>query len=58
VSRDRARDFAAACRMPDVNRILQVEMGRQRGEISCVVIHIVTGTRLRRAAVPPADRAQ
>jgi hypothetical protein len=39
--------------MPDVNRILQVEMGRQRGEISCIVIHIVTGTRLRRAAVPP-----
>src|SRR5262245_43463907 len=44
-------DLAAASRMADVNRILQVEMIRDGLQIIGVVVHVVSAAGLSRAAM-------
>src|ERR1700677_2937533 len=49
-----ARHLAAAGGVPDVNSILQVEMGSQRREVIGIVIHVMPFAHLRRAAMAAA----
>ena len=48
---DVARDLAAARRMSDVDRVSQVERGRQLGEVVGVGVHVVAVPRLARPTV-------
>ena len=48
---DVAGDLAAAGRVPDVNRVVEIEMRGQRGQVVGVVVHVVAVAGLRRAAV-------
>ena len=52
VPADVARDFAAAGGVPDVDGVLEIEMGGQCGQVVGVVVHVVTVAGLRGAAVP------
>src|ERR1700677_2056725 len=40
--------------MPHMDRVLQSEMRRKRGQVICVMIHIVPSGNLRRASMPTA----
>lgn len=51
VPRSVARGLSAASRMPNMNRIFQIELLRQLRDIGSVGIHVVTGRSLRRAAM-------
>src|SRR4051794_7751725 len=46
--------FAAPCRVSDVGGVAEIQMVGQRGQIVCVVVHVVTVRGLRGAAVPSA----
>jgi hypothetical protein len=48
------RHFAAAGRMTNMDRILQIEMRREFGEIIGIVIHIVSVVGLARSTVTSA----
>ncbi len=48
---DITRHLAAAGRMPDVDRILEIELGDELGKIVGVGVHVVAGPGLARAAV-------
>ena len=54
VAADVARDFAAAGRVADVDRVLQIERLDQRREIVGVGVHLVAVPRLARSAVAAA----
>jgi hypothetical protein len=47
-----ARDFAAAGGVPDIDGVMEVEMGGHRGQVVGVVVHVVTAAGPRGAAVP------
>ena len=44
--------LTAAGRVADVDRVVEIEMFGQRGQVIGVVVHVVTIAGLRRAAVP------
>src|SRR3546814_18657642 len=44
--------LAAAVRMPDMHRALEIERGNQRRDIGGVGIHVVARVRLARSAMP------
>ena len=46
-------DLAASGRMADVDRVVEIEIRGQCGQIIGVVVHVVPIAGLRRAAVPP-----
>jgi len=45
-------DFPATGGVPDVDRVLEIEMGGQRSQVIGVVVHVVTVAGLRGASVP------
>ena len=47
VSADVAHDLAATGGMTDVNGVVEIEMGGQRGQIVSVVVHVVAVAGLR-----------
>ena len=49
---DVAHDLAAAGGVPDVDGVVEIEMGGQRGQVVGVVVHVVTVAGLRGAPVP------
>jgi len=51
---DVAHDLAAAGGVPDVDRVVQVEVRGHRGHVVGVVVHVVTIAGLRGAPVPAA----
>ena len=52
VSGDVVHDFAATGGVPDVDGVLQIEMGRKRSQVVGVMVHVVTVAGLRGASVP------
>ena len=53
VAGDVVDDLAPAGRVADMDSVVEIEMGRERGQIIGVVIHVVTIAVLRRAAMAP-----
>src|ERR1700720_2136571 len=51
VTADIAGDFASACRVPDMDRVLQLERFDECREIVGVGVHVVANPRLARSAV-------
>ena len=52
VAGDVVRDLAAAGRVADVHRVVEIEVRGQRRQVVGVVVHVVAVTGLRRTAVP------
>jgi hypothetical protein len=52
VPRDVPHNFAAAGGVSDVDGVLEIEMGRHRGQVVGVVVHVVTVAGLGGASVP------
>jgi hypothetical protein len=54
VAPDVPRHFTAAGRVPDVDRVLEIERGDERRQIVGVGIHLIAAPRLTRASVAAA----
>jgi hypothetical protein len=52
VSGDVVHNLAATGGVPDVDGVLEIEMGSQRSQVVGLVVHVVTVAGLRGASVP------